>query len=227
MGVIARGVFGIDVDAFDDENESEFVKEAKYTQFKLTLRTMLGFFFYILAPRLALATGFRLMAMRPFFSNLCRGVLDQRRRQGAGRQNDMLQLFIDLQEESEKKGPAAANGGGGDDGTTDEFEEEARLTGAVRRAFLSEDKVTQSAVLFLVAGFDTTATTLSLVSYWLAANPGAQEEARREADEIAAGLGDGQSITYDDIAKYGTNFFIFFSFLMLCFLAGWSTLRWW
>ena len=61
--------------------------------------------------------------------------------------------------------------------------------------------MTQSAVLFLIAGFDTTSFTLSLVAYYLATCPEVQERARQEADDLAATL-DGATVTYDDVKRY-------------------------
>lgn len=62
--------------------------------------------------------------------------------------------------------------------------------------------MTQSAVLFLIAGFDTTALSLSMVAYHLATNPEAQERARQEADDVAASLGEDGRISYDDVKRW-------------------------
>ena len=40
-----------------------------------------------------------------------------------------------------------------------------------------------NAMLFLLAGFETTSTSLALMSYYLALHPEIQEKLRREVDE--------------------------------------------
>ncbi len=115
--------------------------------------------------------------------------------------NDMLKLLIDLQDNAtvETRQTPKTNDV---PGTEEEFqfEKDARLSGVTRAAVIDEDTVTQSAVLFLFAGIDTTAHTLSMATYHLAMHPEIQDKAREEADNIAATLGNG-TISYDDVKK--------------------------
>ncbi len=152
-----------------------------------------------------------------------RAALEHRRGQDS-KQNDMLKLLMDLQD-SAKEARQEMNNNGEDE----QFETDAKLSGVTKAAVIDEDTVTQSAVLFLIAGIDTTAHTLSIVAYYLAINPDVQEMARKEADSIADALEDG-NITYDDVKKYSIGMLYIFSFLIsevkFACLLGWNTLTW-
>ena len=55
-----------------------------------------------------------------------------------------------------------------------------------------------TAVIFLVAGYDTTGTTLAFACYQLAKNPEIQERLQEEVEEICGGDMNGE-ITYEDL----------------------------
>lgn len=59
---------------------------------------------------------------------------------------------------------------------------------------LSDDDVRDEAIIFLVAGHETTASALSFTLHLLGAHPDAQERVRAE---VAAAVGDDASATYD------------------------------
>ncbi|XP_055351556.1 cytochrome P450 3A24-like [Paramacrobiotus metropolitanus] len=61
----------------------------------------------------------------------------------------------------------------------------------------TEELVAQS-VIFFLAGYETTATTLSFLTYCLTANPEIQERLREEIENV---MGDREVPTYDIIAK--------------------------
>ena len=48
---------------------------------------------------------------------------------------------------------------------------------------LSDEEIVANSILFLLAGFETTANALSFVSYLLALNPEIQEKLQAEIDE--------------------------------------------
>jgi cytochrome P450 len=51
---------------------------------------------------------------------------------------------------------------------------------------LTEDEITGNSILFMLAGYDTTASTLTFMSHCLATNPESQEKL---IDEIDSNLG--------------------------------------
>ena len=57
-----------------------------------------------------------------------------------------------------------------------------------------------TAVVFLVAGYDTTGTTLAFACYQLAKNPEIQERLREEVEEVSGG-DINEEITYEDLHK--------------------------
>lgn len=67
-----------------------------------------------------------------------------------------------------------------------------------KRRFMSTTEVQSNAVMFLVAGFETTGTSLSFTSYLLAKFPDVQEKTRKE---IQAAITEQGGLTYDSISK--------------------------
>ncbi len=112
-------------------------------------------------------------------------------------QNDMLKVLIDLQDSTREDKDMSQMDIEEEDS---QFEADAKLPGLTKAAVIDEETVTQSAVLFLVAGLDTISHTLSIISYHLAMNQEVQDRVREEVDGIAASL-DKSKITYDDIKK--------------------------
>ena len=66
-----------------------------------------------------------------------------------------------------------------------------------KRGEFDELVIVATAVVLLVAGYDTTGTTLAFACYQLAKNPEIQEKLREEVEEI---VGDSsRELTYDDL----------------------------
>ena len=58
----------------------------------------------------------------------------------------------------------------------------AAIRGKVKRRPLTDQEIVAHSVTFVLAGYETTANTLSYVSYLLALNPEAQEKLQHEID---------------------------------------------
>jgi cytochrome P450 family 3 subfamily A len=54
---------------------------------------------------------------------------------------------------------------------------------------LTEDEVTGNAMLFLLAGYDTTASTMTFMAYCLGTSPESQEKLIEEIDSILGKVG--------------------------------------
>ena len=64
---------------------------------------------------------------------------------------------------------------------------------------LTHMEILSQLLIFLAAGYETTATTLHFVTYILALRPEIQDKLRDEVNEI---FGDKEEIGYDDISKF-------------------------
>ena len=63
---------------------------------------------------------------------------------------------------------------------------------------LDEFVIVATAIIILIAGYDTTGSTLAFVCYQLSKNPDVQSKLREEVQEV---MQDRENITYDDLAK--------------------------
>lgn len=62
----------------------------------------------------------------------------------------------------------------------------------------TDDEIVAQCLIFFLAGFDTTSSTLSFASYELAVNPEIQDKLRSEVSSMDQKL-NGQAINYDDL----------------------------
>ncbi|XP_071101674.1 cytochrome P450 3A29-like [Haliotis cracherodii] len=189
MDVISRTAFGIKVDSQNDFNHP-FVVNAKQMFSPTKLRSffaLLGVMIPVLAPfRQKLGMGFFPQTVIKFFHRNIREMIKQRQhdsKEQREQRNDFLQHMIDAegQDQQEEKG-GVANGG-----TTDNH--------SVKR--LSADEIVAQGILFFIAGYETTASTLQFVSYCLATHPDIQKKAYNEIKEK---LGN-EYPDYDNIGK--------------------------
>ncbi|GIY17062.1 cytochrome P450 3A13 [Caerostris extrusa] len=120
-----------------------------------------------------------------FFKNITLQIIEERKRTGQVR-NDFLQLLMDTAKEvsgnqnldtSEKdKGDIATNYAESDAGH--------QIFKTVTSKNLSLDELVAQCVIFFLAGYDTTASTLSFASYQLALNQSVQDKLREEVDQV-------------------------------------------
>lgn len=97
-----------------------------------------------------------------YFLGLARAIYDVRKTQEVPSRRDLLQLMLEAQRQE---------------------------TGADGKR-LTDDEVLAQSVIFMVAGFETTGSTLSFVAYLLAKHPDVQEKLLEELDEAVENRGD-------------------------------------
>ena len=65
----------------------------------------------------------------------------------------------------------------------DQYEKDMKLRVDKKTKPISEDALVATAMVLLIAGYDTTSTTLSYLSYDLSKNPHVQEKLQEEVDQ--------------------------------------------
>ncbi|XP_064459313.1 uncharacterized protein LOC135369726 [Ornithodoros turicata] len=173
LDVIARTNYRVKVDSYDDVNDP-FVRHASCffgKQFKW--RAFLCFQF----PRLSRLLGLRVFTPKAiaFFYDLMLNVL-QRRTSIPGKETerpDFITLLMNAQ--------------------TAENESSSNAVGQ-RKKSLSKEKILAQAVLFFVAGFDTSSNALAMTLYYLAHN---QDIQKRLADEVLNTLRQYKEVPYE------------------------------
>ena len=96
-----------------------------------------------------------------YFLKLARAIYDVRKAQTTPSRRDLLQLMLEAQKQE--------------------------IEGVGKR--LSDDEVSAQSVIFMVAGFETTGSTLSYLAYVLARNPDIQDKLIQELDEAVKNRG--------------------------------------
>ncbi|XP_060533560.1 probable cytochrome P450 6a23 isoform X2 [Cylas formicarius] len=154
IDVIANCAFGLDLNSFADP-DSEFRKWSKKI-FEPTFARVLKFIMIRHFPEECKRMGVCVAqkGVPDFFADVVRNVWDYRKENGFSR-SDFMQMLIELHE-----------------GSRDD-----------ERPFTFEQMVANT-LMFFVAGFDTSATTLTFVLYELAKHPDVQEKAREEVRDF-------------------------------------------
>ncbi|KAG8176915.1 hypothetical protein JTE90_018698 [Oedothorax gibbosus] len=180
MDIIASSAFSTKIDSHNDP-ENKFVQVARGV---FTRNVNWRFIMFFLFPKFMKT--FRIGVFAPsamrFFKEATTQIIEERKRTGQTR-NDFLQLLLDTAKEvsheqkweEEKEDDIAANYG---------VEDTSKLLKMTTNKNLSMDELLAQCVIFFIAGYDTTASTLSFASYLLALNPEKQDLLREEVDRV-------------------------------------------
>jgi cytochrome P450 family 3 subfamily A len=176
MDVIASTAFGLQIDSHNDPN-NQFVKMGKKTfMFSFTSPAMIIFFFFPFLLKPLGKIGFTIFPAdaRNFFVSVIQKAMEDRKHDTKSNQVDFLQLMMNAHLENDEIP---------DDGQKTETLEMGKEE-KIKRRGLTEEEVIAQGLLFFIAGFETTANTLSLLGYSLATNPECQEKLIAEIDKV-------------------------------------------
>ena len=192
MDTIASCAFGVDSQAFTNK-DSKFVQYAS-SIFQQTVKDGLKIMFPFLVPNGAKIMGALNISVGKatemnFFYDVIMSSLEHRR-ETKTRRNDLIDLMMDA-----IKGDIEHDKLGEDE----QFEKDAKLKYESKKFEHEEIIIVATALIILVAGYDTTGTTLAFVCYQLAKNPDIQNRLREEVQEITNDS--DRDITYDDLNK--------------------------
>ena len=179
MDIIARCAFAVDTNANDG---NPFVYHAKafftFSVWKIALFVFLPKF---IMKRFTIT--FSPRKHTNFLEALALQMISERRKQmkqgvRANKYNDFLQLMMEA--------------GTHDDEEVDE--DNPHEVPATKGKTLTDEEIVSNVILILVAGYETTASLLSFVTYNLACNPDVQERLRQEVE-------DAGDLNYDSLTK--------------------------
>lgn len=153
--IIARCAFGAHVDAYNDGNNELLRMLKKFFTFT-KLRNFGRFFLPESIKKLIGFTSVDREAIE-YLGKLCTEVIRKRKQNGhgCGEYKDLLQLLIETNENN-----------------------------STEQKGFSEIKIVANAILFFIAGFETTSTLLNWTTYALAMNPLIQERLYKEVKEV-------------------------------------------
>lgn len=132
-----------------------------------------------------------------YIKNNLASIIEERRANKEVAHEDLLQLMLNAEEEADSLIDVQQL-------TVTHEEEEAghespeTIPIIRKRRFMTTTEIQSNAVMFLVAGFETTGTTLSFTSYLLAKYPDIQERTR---SEVLSVMKAENGLTYDSITK--------------------------
>ncbi|CAE1256596.1 CYP3A [Acanthosepion pharaonis] len=189
MDVIASTGFGIKVDSQEDP-DSPVVKNARKIFSADFLKSIVGL--TILFPLL----GKILNKIKPgivlgniaYFVDFCKELVEERKKEkNTSTRKDLLQLMLDAQLEGHEK-------------LDKKIEQELKLENITdwrTKRGLTDVEIIAQCMVFFLAGFETTASTLSFFAHSIAMNPDVQEKLYQEIKEK---LGQ-ESPNYDNVQK--------------------------
>lgn len=168
--VIATSAFGISVNSMDNRDNDFYKAGNTINDFSGIFRIAVIILFRW-KPRLMRLAGFSWIPItaRNFFVNVISEAVKARDEQGVVRP-DMIQLLIEARNKEKLSNP--------------------RIT---------DEDILAQAFIFFLAGFDTSSTALSYLTFELAVNADIQEKLRTEVDKYFAQ--ENGEISYDSLAK--------------------------
>ena len=178
LDALASSAFGVNGESFTND-KSVFVKHAQrvfQTKFidiiHLILRMVPGAHYVYEA--------LKINSTAPEATRFFRDVITQSirmRRESKERKNDLIDLMLDVMKDDEHKEEDKVE-------EEDQYEKDMKLnTSGKRKKQIDETLVVATAMVLLVAGYDTTGMTLSYLAYQLSKNEEVQAKLQEEIDE--------------------------------------------
>lgn len=175
LDALASAAFGVNAESFKNE-KSPFVKAAA-TIFRQGVKEQLINTFRLIPGLPKFLKFFKINLLQPQATKFFRDTVLQTikmRRQSGERKNDMIDLMLDALHDSHDDVENDEDG--------DQYENDMKLNHK-RNNNIDEITIVGTAVVLLVAGYDTTGMLLSYFSYEMTNNPDIQNKLRDEVDE--------------------------------------------
>lgn len=176
LDALANCAFGVNPKSFEDES-GYFVKSAA-RMFQNTGMDALKMITRVIPGGHTIHKALDIGIIKPketkFFMTVIKETIKQRRETGA-RRNDIVDLMIDCIKNIDI---TDAN----DKLDETQYDKDMKMNHK-NKSVLTEDTIVSTAMVLLVAGYDTTGMTLSYLSYFMSMNPDLQRRLQNEIDE--------------------------------------------
>ncbi|XP_055011952.1 thromboxane-A synthase-like isoform X1 [Boleophthalmus pectinirostris] len=200
MDVIASVAFGTQVDS-QNTPDDPFVRHAQLF-FSFSFFDPIFFFFFafpfILSPIINIFPNKRRDQLNHFFTNTIRKIIIQREEQPPEqRRRDFLQLMLDARSRGDESvslehfdtgvhsdDPQTSASLNKDSNSNRSLSLQEQLQRRSQRKTMSEDEVIGQAFVFLLAGYETSSSTLAFTCYLLALHPECQHKLQEEIDHF-------------------------------------------
>jgi len=177
LDALASCAFGVDGQSFTND-KSVFVKNAAEI-FNQGGMLMLAFLINLIPGTNQLLELLNINIMKPketkYFRDLILNTMNARKKSKA-RRNDIIDLMLDCLKEDEEEDMEAED-------NNNQFDKDQKFAHNKKGAKVSEDEVVATALVMLVAGYDTTGMTLTYLAYAMSKNPEIQQKLQEEVDQ--------------------------------------------
>ncbi|KAF4524103.1 hypothetical protein B566_EDAN007686 [Ephemera danica] len=192
--VIGNCAFGIKVDTINDPQDIFRVQGRKL--FESDFSRGLRFGLLTAAPQIAHMLKVSLLSknLDKFFRNLVRNVIELREKDSSYKRNDFMQLLMELKE----KGRLLDEHEDGDV-TNDLINGQIQQNTLHSETKFTDDDITAQALVFFLAGFETSSSAMSFAMVELARRPELQRTARLHIEEVLQRH--GGKITYQALQE--------------------------
>ena len=176
LDALASCAFGVDGQSFTNDN-SVFVKNAAEIFNQI-------YAIYIILIKIIPGTNqllelLNINIMKPketkYFRDMILNTMNARKKSKA-RRNDIIDLMLDCLKEDEAEDKE------GED-NNNQFDKDQKFAHNKKGAKISEDEVVATALVLLIAGYDTTGMTLTYLAYAMSKNPEIQQKLQEEVDQ--------------------------------------------
>lgn len=191
---IATCAFGIEINSFEDPNNSFQTLAKEITDFS-NIKTIFKFAGYLIAPWLMKILGVSFISKnaQKFFEEAIIDTINTREQKGIVR-HDMINLLMQVKKGNLKHEVKE------EEKIVDGFAtvEESEVGRSQHKRIWEDIDLAAQCFVFFLAGFDTVSTTIGFMAYELMRNPEVQEKLFDEISACEEEL-DGNTITYEKI----------------------------
>ena len=178
LDALASSAFGVNPQSFESST-SVFVKHAAAVFLNSPSEQLI--IFMALIPGIShIKTFLGINTFKPratkYLSDCITHAIKARRESGE-RRNDMIDLMLDCIKEGEKVDENE------NEDTSSQYDKDMMFEHVQKHGKITEDEIVATALVFLVAGYDTTGMTLSFLAYQMSKNPEIQERLQQEIDQ--------------------------------------------